>query len=58
MCFAQLQPGKTNQEIGNELFLSENTVKYHVHSILDKLGFKNCREAAAYAKKHGLIKKD
>ena len=50
--------GKTNQEIGNELFLSENTVKYHVHSILDKLGFKNRREAAAYAKEHGLIKKD
>jgi two-component system NarL family response regulator len=50
--------GKTNQEIGNELFLSENTVKYHVHSILDKLGFRDRKEAAAYAREHGLIKKD
>src|SRR5512147_3261392 len=29
--------GMTNQEIATKLFLSENTVKYHVHSILDKL---------------------
>jgi two-component system NarL family response regulator len=50
--------GKTNQEIGNELFLSENTVKYHVHSILDKLGLKDRKEAAFYAREHGLIKKD
>jgi len=50
--------GKTNQEIGEELFLAENTVKYHVHSILDKLQLKNRREAATYAKEHGLIKKD
>lgn len=50
--------GKSNQEIGNELFLSENTVKYHVHSILDKLQLKGRREAATYAKEHGLIKKD
>lgn len=50
--------GKTNQEIGKELFLSENTVKYHVHSILEKLHLKDRREAAAFARKHGLIKKD
>ena len=48
--------GKTNQEIGDELFLSENTVKYHVHSILDKLHLKDRREAVAYAREHGLIK--
>lgn len=50
--------GKTNQEIGKELFLSENTVKYHVHSILDKLHLKDRREAVGYAREHGLIKKD
>jgi DNA-binding NarL/FixJ family response regulator len=50
--------GKSNQEIGSELFLSENTVKYHVHSILDKLRLKDRREAAIYAREHGLIKKD
>ncbi|HNK63144.1 MAG TPA: response regulator transcription factor [Anaerolineales bacterium] len=50
--------GKSNQEIGKDLFLSENTVKYHVHSILDKLQLKSRREAATYAKDRGLIKKD
>ena len=48
--------GKTNQEIGKELFLSENTVKYHVHSILDKLHLKDRREAVVYARDRGLIK--
>ena len=50
--------GKTNEEIGKELFLSTNTVKFHVHSILDKLHLKNRKDAANYAKKSGLIKKD
>ncbi len=50
--------GKTNEEIGQELFLSINTVKYHVHAILDKLHLKGRREAAAFAREHGLIKKD
>jgi DNA-binding NarL/FixJ family response regulator len=51
-----LATGKTNHEIGDELFLSENTVKYHVHSILDKLQIKDRREAVVYARAHGLIK--
>ena len=50
--------GKTNEEIGKELFLSINTVKFHVHSILDKLHLKGRREAVAYAREHGLIKKN
>lgn len=50
--------GKTNEEIAQELVLSINTVKYHVHSILDKLNLKGRRDAAAFARKHGLIKKD
>lgn len=49
--------GKTNQEIGDELFMAENTVKYHVHSILDKLQLKNRREAADFAKERGLLKR-
>lgn len=48
--------GKTNQEIGKELFLSENTVKYHVHSILEKLRLKDRREAVAFARERGLVK--
>lgn len=50
--------GKTNEEIAQELVISINTVKYHVHFILDKLNLKGRRDAAAFAREHGLIKKD
>jgi DNA-binding NarL/FixJ family response regulator len=53
-----LSGGKTNQEIANQLFLSENTVKYHVHSILDKLELADRREASHFAREHGIAKKD
>ncbi len=48
--------GLSNNDIANHLFITENTVKYHVHSILDKLKLTNRKEAAVYARKHGLIK--
>ena len=53
-----LADGKTNEEIGKQLFLSTNTVKFHVHSILDKLHLKNRKDAAAYARISGLTQKD
>ena len=46
--------GMTNKEIAKQLYLSENTVKYHVHSILDKLNLPNRRVAAKFAKEHGI----
>ena len=46
--------GLSNLEIANQLFITENTVKYHVHSILEKLNLSDRKEAAAYARKHGL----
>jgi len=49
--------GMTNQEIGAHLYVSENTVKYHVHSILDKLKLSDRREAGQFALEHGLTKK-
>jgi two-component system NarL family response regulator len=52
----EIAAGFSNGEIASHLFVSENTVKYHVHSILDKLRLGDRREAAEYAKKHGLIK--
>jgi len=52
----ELASGFSNSEIAEHLVISENTVKYHVHSILDKLGFSDRRDAAAYARKYGLIK--
>ena len=40
--------GKTNKEIGEELFISEHTVKAHLGNILTKLKLKNRQQAAAY----------
>lgn len=50
----ELVAGITNREIAERLYLSENTVKYHVHSILDKLNLPDRRAAAAFAKEHGI----
>ena len=40
--------GKTNREIGAELYLSENTVKTYVSNLLKKLHVARRSEAAAY----------
>ena len=49
--------GKTNQEIASALFRSVNTVAAHVRNILAKIGATNRTEAAAFATRHGLLKK-
>jgi DNA-binding NarL/FixJ family response regulator len=49
----ELSTGKSNQEIARQLYISENTVKYHVHSILEKLNLRDRTEAARFAKEHG-----
>ena len=51
-----LAAGKTNKEIASQLYLSENTVKYHVHSILEKLNLPDRRAAARFASEHGVKK--
>ena len=43
---ACLTLGKTNREIGRELFVSESTVKTHMTSIFAKLDVSNRTEAA------------
>ena len=50
----ELSAGYSNSEIAEHLVVAENTVKYHVHSILGKLGLSDRREAAEYARQHGL----
>jgi DNA-binding NarL/FixJ family response regulator len=45
----QLTLGASNQEIAERLFVSENTVKNHVHNILTKLKLNNRREALNFA---------
>lgn len=49
--------GKTNQEIANALFRSANTVANHVRNILAKIDAANRTEAAAFAVRHGLVKR-
>ncbi len=43
-----LAEGRTNREIGGELFLAEKTVKNYVSNVLRKLGMHRRTEAAVY----------
>jgi len=47
--------GKTSREIGDLLYISENTVKNHIRNILDKLGLHSRNEAVLYAIRENLI---
>ena len=49
-----LADGRTNREIGEELFISTRTASVHVSNILRKLGVTNRGEAAAVAHRRGL----
>jgi len=45
----------SNRELAEKLFVSENTVKYHLRNILDKLHLNNRAQVVAYAVRHGLV---
>ena len=47
--------GHSNQEIANELVISEKTVKTHVSNILGKLQLEDRTQLAIYAIKKGLV---
>ncbi len=49
--------GLPNKLIADRLGVSDNTVKYHIKNILQKLNFNNRAEAAAYAVRHNLTPK-
>lgn len=45
----------SNKELAARLFVSENTVKYHLRHILEKLHLQNRAQVVAYAVRHGLV---
>ena len=47
--------GKSNPEIGEELFISPRTVTTHVSNILNKINAANRAEAATYAARQGMV---
>lgn len=48
--------GMNNREIADKLFISHNTVRNHVISLLEKLGTRDRTEATAVAIKRGLVR--
>jgi DNA-binding NarL/FixJ family response regulator len=53
---AYVARGLSNRGIGESLGLSENTVRNHLRSILEKLGFDNRVQVATFALEHGLAR--
>lgn len=52
---ALVAQGRSNGEIGKQLFISTKTVSVHVSNILAKLGAAGRTEAAAIARRRGLV---
>lgn len=50
-----LARGLSNEAIGKELWVAEQTVKFHLTNIYRKLNLANRTEAARYAYQHGLV---
>lgn len=49
--------GASNKEIASTLYVTENTVKYHLRNIMEKLHLRNKAQVAAYAVSKGLVPK-
>ena len=50
-----LARGLSNQEIGRELWITEQTVKFHLTNVYRKLGVENRTQATRVAYEHGLV---
>lgn len=50
-----VQEAASNRELAEKLSVSENTVKYHLRNILDKLHLQNRAQVVSYALRHGLL---
>jgi DNA-binding NarL/FixJ family response regulator len=51
----QVASGNRNREIGERLFISEETVKVHIKHIMEKLGASDRTQAVAIAVRRGII---
>ena len=51
----ELCHGHTNKQIAAKLWLSEQTVKFHLRNVYRKLGIKSRTEALRYAYEHDLV---
>jgi DNA-binding CsgD family transcriptional regulator len=51
-----LADGRSNKEIGNELGISERTVKAHLGHLFEKLGVTSRTEAVKIAARRGLVR--
>jgi DNA-binding NarL/FixJ family response regulator len=52
---ALVAQGRSNGEVARQLFISTKTVSVHVSNILAKLGASGRTEAAAMARRRGLL---
>ena len=55
---ALVAQGYKNKEMAEKMFISEQTVKNHLHNIFDKLGVSDRLELALYAIHKGLLSED
>ena len=53
----KIAEGLSNKQIADNLFIEEQTVKNHIHNILDKLQLHNRLEAVQYARERKLLNK-
>src|SRR6202140_2087945 len=51
----QIAGGNRNRDIGDHLFISEETVKVHIKHLMDKLGARDRTQAIAIAVRRGII---
>ncbi len=51
----KMAEGYSNQEIADQLFVSENTIKTHISNILGKLNAKRRTEAVKKGKEYGIL---